>query len=143
MKKETNLTTGISEPEKVDMFITELKHPLRDVVEYLRGIILSIDKKIGEGIYWNAPTFYYTGKMKPFSSKEYKRYIAGFNLFKKDCIRLIFLRGSSAKNGAGLLEGDYKDGRRIALFYSVEDVKTKEKDLKKVIKELLKSINSF
>ncbi len=40
---------------------------------HLRNIILSTDKEIGERIKWNNPSFYYTGEMKPFDPKEYKR----------------------------------------------------------------------
>jgi hypothetical protein len=115
-----------------------IEYPMKDVVEYLRKFILKADKKIGEGIYWNAPTFYYTGKMEPFDAKEYKRYIVGFNLFQKDCVRLIFLRGADATDPTGLLEGDYKDGRRLMLFKSMQDVKSKEKALKNIIKSLIK-----
>ncbi|MFI5187163.1 MAG: DUF1801 domain-containing protein [Chitinophagales bacterium] len=138
MKKETSLTSGISEPHIVDNYMSELKHPLFDLIHYLRSFILSIDKTIGEGIYWNAPTFYYTGKMKPFNPKEYKRYIVGLNFYKQDTIRLIFLRGADATNPTGLLEGDYKDGRRITSLKSIEELKNKEMELKKIIKELLK-----
>jgi hypothetical protein len=79
--------------------------------------------------------------MKPFKPKEYKRYIVVFNLFKKDCIRLIFLRGASVIDPAKLLEGDYKDGRRIISIKNIADVKSKEKDLKKIIKQLVKLID--
>lgn len=141
MKKETNLTLGITEPEKVDAFMHTLQYPLKDVVQYLRQYILSVDKKIGEGIFWNAPAFYYTGKMRPFTAKEYKRFVVGFNLFKKDTVRLIFLRGAAVNDTSGLLQGDYKDGRRLALFSSIEVVKRNEKALKKIIKEMLKQID--
>lgn len=53
-KKETNLTLGISEPQKVDAFMDNIKHPLLDLAKYLRSFILNVDKTIGEGIYWNA-----------------------------------------------------------------------------------------
>ena len=96
MKKETNLTTGISEPEIVDEYMGNLKHRLLNLAQYLRTFIVSIDNTIGEGIYWNAPTFYFTGKMKPFNPKEYKRYIVGFNFYKQDTLRLIFLKGADA-----------------------------------------------
>jgi len=33
---------------------------------------------------------FYAGEMKPFNPKEYKRYIVVFNLYRKDCIRLVF-----------------------------------------------------
>ncbi len=140
-KKETNLTLGISEPQKVNDFLDNLNHPLLDLVQYLRTFILSIDKEIGEGIYWNGPTFYYTGKMKPFDPKEYKRYIVGFNFYKQDSIRLIFLKGANATDPTGILEGDYKDGRRIASFKSIDDLKTKEKELKKIVKQLVKQMD--
>jgi hypothetical protein len=141
MKKENNLATGISEPEKVDAFMAALDYPLADVVNCLRKLILSVDTKIGEGIFWNAPTFYYTGKMQPFDPKEYRRYIVGFNLFKKDTVRLIFLKGALVKDPTGLLEGDYKDGRRLAIFTSIKEVKSKEKALQQIIRQLLKNIN--
>jgi hypothetical protein len=47
-----------------------LKHPLADVVEALRRIILSTDREIGEEVKWNAPTFFYAGEMKPFNPKD-------------------------------------------------------------------------
>lgn len=139
-KKETNLTLGISEPERVDEFMQSLNHPLKDIVKYVRELILSIDKKIGEGIYWNSPTFYFTGNMKPFEPKEYKRYIAGFVFNRQDCIRMVFLKGAHIADPSKILEGTYTDGRRLVVFTSVEDVKSKEKALKTIIKELIKII---
>ncbi|TND02885.1 MAG: hypothetical protein FD123_4032 [Bacteroidetes bacterium] len=133
-------TTKQSQPELVDDFMDKLKHPLKDVAEALRKIILSTDKTVGEEIAWNAPCFFYTGKMKPFKPKEYRRYLVGFNLFKKDCIRLIFLRGADVKDKSGLLEGDYADGRRLMLFYSAAEVKEKKKDLQRIIKVLIKQM---
>ncbi|HPV57357.1 MAG TPA: DUF1801 domain-containing protein, partial [Tenuifilaceae bacterium] len=132
-KKQNNLALGISEPEKVDEFMNHLNHPLMDVVKYLRKIILSTDVSIGEGIYWNAPTFYYTGKMEPFEPKEYKRYLVGFVFNKQDCVRLVFLRGGQIEDESGLLEGDYKDGRRLATFKNIEEVKNKESALKTIL----------
>ena len=136
-KKHNNLALGISEPEKVDEFMNHLNHPLADVVQYLRKVILSTDVSIGEGIYWNAPTFYYTGKMEPFESKEYKRYLVGFVFNKQDCIRLVFLRGGQIEDESGLLEGDYKDDRRLATFKNLEEAKHKESALKNILSKLL------
>ncbi|HRG79758.1 MAG TPA: DUF1801 domain-containing protein [Cyclobacteriaceae bacterium] len=39
------------------------------------------------------------------------------------------------------LEGDYKDGRRLAIFKDLSDVKAKEKTLKKIIKDWLKQVD--
>lgn len=140
MKKQPALTTGISEPDKVDEYMTSLKHPLKEAAAYLRKLILATDKSIGESIAWNAPVFYYTGKLESFDPKEYKRYIIGFNFFKQDTLRIIFLRGASVKDKTGILEGDYTDGRRLISFKSIEDIKANEKALKDIIIELIKNI---
>ena len=139
-KTKKALTTKPSNSAGVDEFMKDLKHPLKNVAEELRLLILSAGKTIGEEIFWNAPSFFYTGRMKPFKPREYKRYIVGFNLFKKDCIRLIFLRGALVSDKSGLLEGDYADGRRLALFHNSDEVKAKRKDLQNIIKTLLKLI---
>jgi hypothetical protein len=59
MKTKPNTSTKPSEPEKVDAYMRGLKHPLGDVVEALRRIILSTDREIGEEVKWNAPAFFY------------------------------------------------------------------------------------
>jgi len=138
MTKTKEMTTKPSEPEKVDAYMSRLKHPLAKVVEELRHIILSTNKEIGEEIKWNAPTFFYAGQMKPTDPKEYRRYLVVFNLFKQDCIRLVFPSGAKVKDKSGLLEGDYADGRRLAMFYSPREVKSKEKALCAVITKWLK-----
>ena len=76
--------------------------------------------------------------MKSFDPKEYRRFIVNFNFYKQDTLRIIFLRGADVTDKTGLLEGDYKDGRRIASFKSIDDLKSKEKELKKIIKHLVK-----
>ena len=138
MKANKNVTIKLSETEKVDEYMQNLKHPMINVVEALREIILKTNKEIGEEVKWNAPTFFYTGEMKPFNPKEYKRYIIVFNLYQKDCIRLVFPSGAKINDTSGLLEGDYSDGRRLAMFYDLKDVKSKEKNLQKGIKTWLK-----
>ena len=137
MAKAKELATKPSEPRKVDAYIAKLKHPLAPVVKKLRRMILSVDGEIGEEIKWNAPTFFYAGPMKPSNPKEYRRYIVVFNLFRKDCIRLVFPSGARVKDSSGLLDGDYADGRRLAMFYSVEDAVSKEKALRGVISRWL------
>jgi hypothetical protein len=78
--------------------------------------------------------------MKPFDPKEYKREIIVFNLFKGR-IMLVFPSGAKVNDTSGLLEGDYKDGRRITIFKDLADVKAKEKSLQKVIKAWLKLVD--
>lgn len=129
-----------SHPEEVNAYIAKMDHPLAKVVEALRAVILQTDVQIGEHIKWNAPSFYYMGEIKPFSPKEYKRYIIVFNLFQKDCIRLVFPSGAKISNTTGLLEGDYADGRRLALFYSLQDVDAKKPALQAAIQNWLQLV---
>jgi hypothetical protein len=137
MKPSQTLSTKPSEPEKVDEYIRKLNHPLVGLVKSLRRIILSTDSEIGEEIKWNAPTFFYSGEMKPSNPKEYKRYIVVFNLYQKDCIRLVFPSGAKVKDTSGLLEGDYADGRRLAMFHDLDEVKAKEEALQRAITKWL------
>lgn len=118
----------------VDAYMQKLDHPLKAVLEALRQIILSVDPALGEHIKWNAPSFLYTGEMKPFDPKAYKRYVIVSNLFKKDCIRLVFLRGDKINDTSGFLTGTYADGRRLAFFHNMDEVKEKEEALRNAIK---------
>jgi hypothetical protein len=136
-----NETTKPSEPHKVDAYMQKMQHSLKNVVEALRQLILSTDPEIGEEIKWNAPTFFYSGEMRPFDPKEYKRYLIVFNLFKQDCIRLVFPSGAKVNDTSGLLEGSYADGRRLAMFYSVDDVNSKKEAIQRVIKEWLRLLD--
>ena len=129
-----------SDPEKVDAYMAKLKHPRADVVAALRKIILSTDREIGQEIKWNAPAFFYSGEMKPSDPKEYKRFIVVFNLAKKDCVRLVFLKGARVNDESGLLEGDYEDGRRLALFHNMDEVKSKKPALQAVIRKWLETL---
>jgi hypothetical protein len=143
MAKITACATSESIPSQtdvVDAYMSKLKHPMKEVAQLVRETILAADKNVGEEIAWNAPTFYYTGKMQPFNPKEYKRCIVNMNFFKNDCLRLVFLFGTAAKDKSGLLEGDYKDGRRLALFYNLEEVKARSKDLQKAVKEIIRTM---
>ena len=141
MKSKNTTTTKPSESDQVDAYMKSLKHPLAEVLESLRQIILQTDPAIGEEIKWNAPTFFYTGEMKPSNPKEFRRYLVVSNLFRKDCIRLVFWGGAGVKDTSGFLEGDYEDGRRLALFYSLQDVKSRQKLLQNVLRTQLKRLN--
>jgi len=141
MKNKQELSTKPSQPEKVDAYLKKLKHPLKEVVEALRQIILSTDREIGEEIKWNAPTYFFSGEMRPFNPKEYKRYVIVFNLYQKPCIRLVFPSGAKVNDKTGLLQGDYSDGRRLALFPNLAEVKSKEKVLQAVIRKWLKLLD--
>lgn len=136
-KVEPKVKAGkLSDSEQVTAHIKKLDPAIAKIVETIRQIILSTDKNIGERIKWNNPSCYYTGEMKSFDPKEYKREIAVFNLHKGR-IMIVFPSGAKVNDTSGLLEGDYKDGRRLAVFKDLKDVLSKEKALKAVVKKWL------
>lgn len=63
----------LSDQQQVSQHIQKLEPSLGKIIEYIRQFILSTDPEISERIKWNNPSFYYTGEMKPFDPKEYKR----------------------------------------------------------------------
>lgn len=124
-----------SNTEQVTEYIQKLEAPVAEIVEAIRQIVLSTHPEIGEEIKWNAPSFLYTGEMKPFNPKEYKRYIIVMNLHKR--ILLVFPGGAKVNDKSGLLEGDYPDGRRLVYIRDMDDLKSKEARIKKVILDWL------
>ena len=133
-------TTKLPDTEQVTAHIKKLDSSIRKTVETLREISLGTDKEIGERIKWNNPSFYYTGELKSFDPKEYKRELIVFNLFKNR-IMLVFPSGAKVNDKTGFLQGDYMDGRRVAIFKDLADVESKEKILTTVIKKWLKLVD--
>ena len=134
------MAKALSDSEKVTEHIQKLDASIAETVDVIRQIILTTDKEIAEQIKWNSPSFYYSGEMKPFDPKEYKRDIIVMNLHKNN-IMLVLPTGAKVRDNSGLLEGDYTDGRRLIKFKDMKDVKEKEKSLRKIIKEWLKLVD--
>ena len=128
-----------TDSEKINALIKAHEPPVARTIEYIRQVILTTDAQIGEQIKWNSPSFYYTGEMKPFDPKEYKRDIIVMNLHKGR-ILLVFPTGARIRDTTGLLEGDYKDGRRLVTIVDINDAKAKTEALKKVIQQWLKGV---
>ncbi|MCQ6958623.1 DUF1801 domain-containing protein [Mucilaginibacter aquariorum] len=126
----------LTDQQQVTAHIQKLDPAIRDVVETLRQIILNTDGEIAEHIKWNNPSFYYTGEIAPFDPKEYKRDIIVMNLHKNR-VMLVFPSGAKVDDTTGFLEGDYKDGRRLAIFKDMEDVQAKTAALQDVITKWL------
>ncbi len=127
----------ISDSEAVDALFQKMNHPLKAVVQTLRELVLATDKEIGEHIKWNSPAFYYTGEMKPFDPKEYKRDIVVFNLHKKEFVLLVFPTGAKIEDASGLLEGSFPDSRKVIKFSSQDEVKAAADSLQTILKTWL------
>ncbi|MGL4596807.1 MAG: DUF1801 domain-containing protein [Bacteroidia bacterium] len=133
------MSKDINDPKSVTAYIQKLDPEFAKLVNAVRELILSSSNEIGEHIKWNSPAFFYLGEMKAFDAKEYKRDLAVMHL-RKGFVMLVFPTGASIPDKTGLLEGNYTDGRRLVNLKTLNDVKTKGKDLQKVIQQWLKQI---
>ncbi len=131
--------TKFTDREQVDQHIAKLPPHIQPVIQYLRQVMLSIDNEIAEHIKWNSPAFYYSGEIKAFDPKEYKRDILVMNL-RKDKIMCVMPTGMNIKTNVDILEGDYADSRRMIYFKDLEDIQQKESKLRATIKEWLSLI---
>ena len=129
----------LTDSEQVTEHISKLPQTIQPAVEYLRQVILSIDKEINEHIKWNSPAFYFSGEMKPFDPKEYKRDILVMNL-RNDKIMCILPTGMKIANNTAILEGKFTDGRKTINFNSLDDIKAKEQQIRDAITEWMNLI---
>ena len=129
-----------TETEQVSELIGKHEPAIQEILEVLRKTILGVDKEIAEQVKWNSPCFYYTGEMKPFNPKEYKRDIVVVNLHKGRVL-LVLPTGARIEDSSGLLQGEYKDGRRLVPIDDMKDFKSKKNGLQRVIAEWIKGID--
>jgi hypothetical protein len=132
-------TKDVNDPASVTAFIQQLDDNIQRLAEDIRQTILSVDKSIGEQIKWNSPSFFYTGTMKPFNPKEYKRDIAVFNI-RKGKIMLVLPTGATISDDSGVLEGNYTDGRRLINIADAADLARKKDALQTVIRKWLQQV---
>ena len=75
-------------PPTVEEFLAVLDHPAKAEILALRQLILAADPRIGEGIKWNAPSFYTT------------EYFATFHLRAKEGVQLILHLGAKVRDNS-------------------------------------------
>jgi hypothetical protein len=125
-----NKTSKTNQENDVDRFMVRLEHPLKDVVEEVRRIILAADDEITEHIKWNAPSFGYHHQDR-----------VTFRLYPKEGVQLIFHRGAKVKasegftfeDDSGLLQWLASDRAAVTLL-DRRDVEAKEASLARVVK---------
>ena len=106
---------------KVDAYLKDLDHPLKEIWMQIREIILSADSKMEEDIKWGAPTFIYKGNL------------ATFNPRAKKFVNLTFHTGAAIDDPAGVLEGDAKEAR-VFRVETIDELEQKKTGLEKVVK---------
>lgn len=119
-------TTGNSKDEKaVTDWLGKLDATSKKEINTVRKIIKEAAPQLNERIKWNAPSYYTSADLLTFGP------------YKNKTILLVFHHPAIIKIKSPLLEGDYKD-RRLVKFASAAAAKKEQKELARVIKELVK-----
>lgn len=112
--------------EQATQHIAKMIPQVAQTMQAIREVILECSPEIDEHIKWNSPAFYYTGEMKAFDAKEYKRDLVVYNLRKNGSIMLVFPTGATINDTTGILEGNYTDGRRMITVTNITDLQNKK-----------------
>jgi uncharacterized protein YdhG (YjbR/CyaY superfamily) len=105
----------------VDEWLAAYDNPQKPLVEAVRQTILKSDKRIGETIKWQAPTFVYKGNLASFYPKS------------KAHVSLMFHVGAQIPGAFPSLEGT-GDVSRVMKFADATDLKAKSSELKRLVK---------
>jgi hypothetical protein len=117
----------LTDSEQVTLYMENVSHSLKAEMEAIRKIIKGVDKRIGERIKWNAPSYYFNQDMITFGP------------VRADKILLVFHHPFIVKIKSELLEGEYKD-RRLVYFADMKSVKANKKELVRIVLELIERI---
>jgi hypothetical protein len=107
--------------DEVDAWMAKYDNPMKPVVAAARQVILKADKRIGETIKWQSPTFTYKGNL------------ASFNPRSKSHASLLFHTGASIEGDFPSLEGGEAVARYMR-FSSLDDVKAKKAELVRIVR---------
>ncbi|MGZ5134829.1 MAG: DUF1801 domain-containing protein [Flavitalea sp.] len=118
-----------NETDEVREYMRKLRHPLKLEIEVVRDIIKNSNPKILERIKWNAPSYYFLQDLATFNPRSIKN------------IHIVFHHPSIVKIKSSLLEGDYKD-RRMVYLRNMDDIKSNQKELERIMNELVQSVSS-
>jgi len=114
----------------IEAYLATFEHPLLDAITEVRGIFHAHSPAITEEVKWNAPTFSYRNE-----------YVCTIHVKALDRVMLIFHNSVTPQVESDLLEGDYSDGRRMAYFSSLADVRERRAQLDDVIAQLIQLID--
>jgi hypothetical protein len=129
--------TSPSQPatRDVEAFMATLAHPLKPVVQALRGMLLGLDPAIGEAIKWNAPSFHTT------------EHFATLHLRKPQAVQVILHLGARARPGTTVQVDDpahlltWRDPQRATvLFASMEDLRARQAAFAAVVRQWMAQV---
>ena len=115
----------------VTQFLATLDHPHKEGIELLRSVILGVDRRIREGIKWNAPSFMLAD------------HFATFRLHPPKNVQLILHTGAKARSGAKVFRIDDPEGllkwpasdRAVLTFASTAEAKASKAAVQHIVKQ--------
>lgn len=134
--KVTKLLKVTAKASEVGKFMAALEHPLKAEINALRQIIKAADKRIQEGIKWNAPSFYL------------KEHFATLKLRPTETVQVVLHTGAKVKSNrqamkitdpAGLIKWAAKD-RGVVTFSSLKDIQSQQAAFTKILKQWIKQL---
>src|SRR5690348_11670990 len=108
-------------PNDVDAWMAAYDNPQKPLVEAVRRAILSADRRIGETIKWQAPTFFYKGNLASFYPRS------------KAHVSLLIHTGAAIRGDFPSLEGEGPMARTFKIL-SANDLKAKSAELQRLVK---------
>src|SRR5262245_6685170 len=108
---------GNTMADEVGVWFTKYLTPQKGLVLAVGAVILAADKRMGETIKWQAPTFVYKGNLASFYPKS------------KAHVSLMFHTGARIPGDFPSLEGT-GDVSRVMKFLDAADLKAKTPELK-------------
>ncbi|MCW5713038.1 MAG: DUF1801 domain-containing protein [Bauldia sp.] len=107
--------------DDVEAWLAGYDNPQKPLVLEIRRTILAADRRIGETIKWQTPTFVYKGNLASFQPRA------------KKFASLLFHTGASIAGDFPMLEGGVSVARYMR-FSDLADVAAKAPDLRRIVK---------
>ena len=117
--------------QSIEQYLAGFEHPLLEAITEVRQIFAAHSPEITEEVKWNAPTFRYRGE-----------YLVTIHVKALDRVMLIFHNSVTPEVSSELLEGHYADGRRMAYFANIDEVREKRAALDDVIAQLISLLDA-
>ncbi len=119
----------MSRTNKIDEFVSKLKHPLKAEIEETIKIIRGVSHDLEEDVKWGGPSF------------DYKEPMATMNPRITDYVVFIFHKGELLKDESGILEPASK-GKSYLKLHSMNEITDNKANIENVVKAWIKIMDA-
>lgn len=113
---------------QVAAYMQALEHPLKEVINEVRKVIMGATPHLKERIKWNAPSYYNQQDLLTIHVKAQQH------------VHLIFHHIAIVGIDSPLLEGSYKD-RRMLYIKDLADLHNKQQELSRILVATTEAMN--